>query len=261
MFRHPSFRILCLAAIWIAPAMNQAGGPSGSRASDPGDFPFPERLIYRVEWRLITAGTATLDLKPTSDHKWLTNLDIQSAGVLSRLYRVLDTYKVTTDSKFCLVKAELDAQENQRHVVSRTWLENSPKLRYEEKDLVKNATVQKELDAPPCTREIAGALASLRLLRLEPGKSTAIPVTDGRKVVTARIESQARDSLDWQGRKYPTVRYEAFLFDNVLYRRKGRLFVWMTEDQERIPLQIRLQLGFPVGNVTIHLDKQERNPG
>jgi hypothetical protein len=214
-----------------------------------------------VEWRLITAGTATLDLKPTPEHKWQTTLNIQSAGVLSRLYRVADTYNVTTDPKFCLVNSELQAEENKRHVITRMWLENTPKLRYEEKDLIKNLTVQKELEVPPCTREIAGALASLRLLRLEPGKSTTIPVTDGKKVVSARVESQARENLTFEGKKYQTLRYEAFLFDNVLYRRKGRLFVWVTEDQERIPVQIRIQLGFPIGNVTIQLDKHERIAG
>ncbi len=257
MFRYPLVRMLCVAAALAGPVFNQSGSSAGSGA-ETGDFPFPERLVYRVEWRLITAGTATLDLTSTPDAKWHTNLNIESAGVLARLYRVTDTYKVATDRKFCLADSEMDAQENKRHVIARTWFENAGRLRYEEKDLVKNSTVQKELDVPPCTREIAGALASLRLLRLEPGKSTTIPITDGKKLVNARIESQARESLSFEGKKYQTIRYEAFLFDNVLYRRRGRLFVWVTEDQERIPVQIRLQLGFPIGNVTIELDKQER---
>jgi hypothetical protein len=252
--------MLCLAVVWAAPAFDQSGFSSGSDG-DGVTFPFAERLVYHVEWRLITAGTAILDLKPTPEHKWQTTLNIQSAGVLSRLYRVSDTYNVTTDPKFCLANSELEAVENKRHVITRMWLENTPKLRYEEKDLIKNLTVQKELEVPPCTREIAGALASLRLLRLEPGKSTTIPVTDGKKVVSARIESQARENLTFEGKKYQTLRYEAFLFDNVLYRRKGRLFVWVTEDQERIPVQIRIQLGFPIGNVTIQLDKHERIAG
>src|SRR3954468_22925389 len=259
MFRHPWLRMLCLAAIWAAPALNQSGPWESD--GDGGNFPFPERLVYRVEWRLITAGTATLDLKSTPAHNWQTNLNIQSAGVLSRWYRVMDTYNVTTDPKFCLVNSELDAQENKRHVITRMWVENTPKLRYEEKDVIKSSTIEQELHVPPCTREIAGALASLRLLRLEPGKSTSIPVTDGKKVVSARLESQERESLTFQGKKYQTLRYEAFLFNNVLYRRKGRLFVWVTEDQERLPVQIRIQLGFPIGNVTIQLENQQRMPG
>jgi hypothetical protein len=242
------------------PGFNQSGSSFEANVNAV-TFPFPEELVYRVEWRLMTAGTAILDLRSMPDHSWRTNLNIQSAGIVSRLYRVVDTYEVTTDAKFCLVNSALDALENKRHVNSRMSVGNNLKLRYEEKDLIKNSTVQKEMDVPPCTREIAGALASLRLLRLEPGQATTIPVTDGKKVVSARIESQARESLSLDGKKYEALRYEAFLFDNVLYRRKGRLFVWLTDDGERIPVQIRLQLGFPIGNITIQLDKEQRMPG
>lgn len=254
---HPLLRMVCVASLSVAPVLNQSSFSPASGV-DGGGFPFAERLAYHVEWRLITAGNATLEFTPTPDGKWHTALNIQSAGVLSRLYRVLDAYNVITDSKFCLVNSELDAQENKRHVITRTVLANASKLQYEEKDLVKGSTVQKELDVPPCTREIAGALASLRLLRLEPGKSATIPITDGKKVVSARIESQAHETVNLEGKNYGTTRYEAFLFSNVLYRRKGRLFVWVTDDGERLPVQIRLQLGFPIGNVTILLDKQER---
>ena len=260
MRRHFLLRVICVAALSVSQALPQSNLSSAS-GGEGGEFPFAERLVYRVEWRLITAGSATLELRSTPDHKWHTLLNIQSAGVLSRLYRVLDVYNVSTDAKFCLVNSELDAQENKRHTITRTSLGPATKLHYEEKDLVKNSTVEKQLDIPPCTREIAGALASLRLVRLEPGKSTALPVTDGKKVVSVRIESQARETISFEGKKFQTTRYEAFLFDNVLYRRKGRLFVWLTDDTEHIPVQIRLQLGFPVGNVTIQLDKQERIPG
>lgn len=249
--------MLCGAAVLAAPVLNQSRSSPGS-GEEAGDFPFPERLVYRVDWRLITAGTATLDLTQTPDRKWHNKIRIESAGVVSRLYRVMDTYDIASDRKFCLSNSEMDAQENKRHIIVRTWLGNAGELQYEEKDLIKNSTIRKELMIPPCTREIAGALASLRLLPLEIGKSTTIAVTDGKKVANARVESQARESLNLEGKKYQTVRYEAFLFDNVLYRRKGRLFVWITEDRERIPVQIRLQLGFPVGNIVIQLDKEER---
>lgn len=261
IFRHFPFRVLCLIVVLAASAMSQSS-PTASADGATASFPFSEKLVYRVEWRLITAGTATLELKPGADHRWQTNLNIESAGVLARLYRVLDAYRVTTDAKFCLVNSELDAQESKRHVVTSTALESaSNKLHYEEKDLVKNSTTQKELEVPPCTREISGALASLRLAHLEAGKSTTIPITDGKKVVSAKIESQARETLNLDGKKFQTMRYEAFLFDNVLYRRKGRLFVWITEDPERLPVQIRIQLGFPIGNVMIQLDKQQHTPG
>jgi hypothetical protein len=78
-------------------------------------------------------------------------------------------------------------------------------------------------------------------------------------VVNAKIEAQGKESISLNGKTYQTIRYEAFLFDNVLYRRKGRLFVWISDDASRIPVQFKLQLGFPIGNVTIELEKQQRS--
>jgi hypothetical protein len=43
-----------------------------------------------------------------------------------------------------------------------------------------------------------------------------------------------------------------------VYRRKGRLFMWITDDADRIPVQFRLQMGFPVGSITLELEKHER---
>ena len=131
-------------------------------------------------------------------------------------------------------------------------------MKYDEHDLLKNTNQHLETDIPPCAFEVTGALASLRLANLEPGKSTYLPITDGKKLVNARIEAQGKESLTIDGKAYQTVRYEAFLFDNVLYRRKGRLFLWMTDDADHLPVQFRLQLGFPIGNVTILLEKEER---
>ena len=222
-------------------------------------FPFPEKLTYQVEWRLVMAGTATVSLSRAGSEIWQTNLDIQSAGLVTRLYRVLDTYRLTSDSKFCSASSVLEAQEGKRHTITRLAFEvNRSVVRYEERDLVKNSNNQNELSVPPCTREIVGALAALRTAPIEPGKSATFSVTNGKKVANARIEAQGRESVALNGKTYQTVRYEAFIFDNVVYKRKGRLFIWISDDGERIPVQFKLQLGFPIGNITILLDKQQK---
>ena len=43
----------------------------------------------------------------------------------------------------------------------------------------------------------------------------------------------------------------------MLYRRSGRLFVWLTDDERRLPVQIRVQLRFYIGTVTLQLEKEE----
>ncbi len=227
-------------------------------ASSP--FPTPEKLTYEVDWRLIDAGTATVQLARGADaHAWSFDIKIESAGLVSRLYRVLDSYKVSTSDRFCAANASLDAQEGKKHTITKLAFDYSrKKVNYDEHDLIRNTTTQKEVDIVACTHEIAGAFATLRTLDLQPGKSTTVPISDGKKFAQAKVEAQAREKITVAGKPYDTIRYEAYLFDGVLYRRHGRLLIWVSEDPGHLPVQFRLLIGFPIGTITVSLQKQQR---
>ncbi len=228
-------------------------------AQKTSQFPYPEKLSYHVEWRLVTAGTATVQLSHSSADDWQLDLNLQSAGMVSRLYKVLDVYKVVSNEHFCPSRSILDAQEGKRHHLTRLTFENSRrKVEYDERDLLHQASTKRVLDVPACTHDILGALAAMRLMNLEPGKSANLPITNGTKVANARVDAQSRETVTLAGKTYHTVRYEAFLFDNILYKRKGRLFIWLTDDADRTPVQLRFQLGFPIGTISLELDKQEK---
>jgi Protein of unknown function (DUF3108) len=246
-FKH--LLVLCVASLALAQ----------QQPSKDSRFPYPEKLSYRIEWRLVTAGTAIVQLsRPSPDH-WQLELDLESAGMVNRLYRVLDRYKVISNDRFCPSTSVLDAQEGKRHRWTRLTFENSRrKVEYEERDLINNRTSKRVHDVAPCTHDIAGALAALRLMNIEPGQSATLPITDGKKMVNARIDAKSRENVTIEDKTYHTIRYEAFLFDNVLYKRKGRLFIWLTNDTDRIPVQLRFQLGFPIGTISLELQKQQR---
>lgn len=222
-------------------------------------FPYPEKLTYLVEWRLMDAGSAVVQLeRGTAGKGWHIAMDIQSAGLVSRLYRVADTYDVSLNDHFCLASAKLDAQEGKKHNASTLNVqEGGRKLTYEQKDLIQKTSEKKEQDIAPCTYEIAGALAVVRTLDLAPGKSKVIPITNGKKFTQARIEALTKENVTVDGKKYATTRYEAYLFDNVLYKRRGRLLIWVADAPSHLPVQMRLLLGFPVGTITVSLQKSE----
>jgi hypothetical protein len=249
-FRHAAIGLLILATGCASIGQAQQAAPK--------PFPYREKLEYRIEWRLITAGTATVDIAPVSGTTWQTKLDIESAGMVSRLYRVNDRYRAITTEKFCGINTNLDAQEGKRHRLSTLIFDNAKhRLQFEDHDLILNKVTSKTVDIPPCTHEISGALASLRLAHIEPGKTLTMPITDGKKTVLARVQGQDRETITIDQHTYHTIRCEAFLFDNVLYRRKGQLWIWMTDDASRVPVQIRVRLGFPIGNILLSLVKDE----
>lgn len=225
--------------------------------------PSSEVLHYRVEWRLIHAGNAKLTWSASHSSGtpgWQANLDLESVGLVSRLYKVDDHYSTNLDDHLCTLSLLLKAREGSRnHETMVTFDYERKKASYLERDLVKKTPAQvQEIDIPACVHDVIGGLYFLRTLRLEVGQSTQIPVSDGKKSILARVEAQEREVVQTRAGTYKTVRYEAFLFDNVLYRRRGRLFVWLTDDSRRLPVQARIRLPFYIGTVTLELEKEEK---
>lgn len=246
--------VRAVSLVWCGIAF----APAGASPQNSAQFPCPEKLSYRVEWRLVTAGEVSVQMSRANADDWKLNMEVQSAGLVNRLYRVQDQYRVIANQSFCGVNSDLDAQEGKRHKLMLMKFDASQhKLDYEERDLLKNTDEKKSFDVPGCTYEISGALASLRIRDLQPGKWWTIAITDGKKIANGKIQAQARENVAVGGKTYQTIRCEAFLFDNVLYRRKGRLFIWLSDDALHVPVQLRFQLGFPIGTVSVELQKRE----
>jgi len=132
------------------------------------------------------------------------------------------------------------------------------KANYVERDLIKNAVFKTaEVDIPACASDIIGALYKLRTINLDPGQSTQLPMSDGKKSALVRIEAQVREQVQTKAGAFKTIRYEAFVFNNIIYQRKGRVFVWLTDDARKLPVQIQARMSFPIGSITVQLDKEE----
>lgn len=221
-----------------------------------------EVLTYQIEWRLIPAGSARLVWTalphPTTTANEL-RLHLESAGLVSRLYHVDDDYTAALGQNLCAQNSFITAHEGSRNKETRvTYDAQNHRAMYLEKDLNKNSTITHDVDIPPCVHDVIGGLLVLRSLRLEPGKTVQIPVSDGKKFVQVKIESQRREDLNTALGLRKTIRYEVFLFDNVLYKRSGHLHVWLTDDNNRLPVQLQVRLQFTIGTITFKLAKEEK---
>jgi hypothetical protein len=187
------------------------------------------------------------------------DLRIQSVGLVSRLYKIDNRYASQSNPSNCATGSMLTALEGSRErEIKVTYDAERRKASSLERDLKKNAIVgTREIDIPSCVHDVIGALFQLRKLKVESGGSVQIPVSDGRKSVLARVEAQEQATIRTPAGSFQTTRYEAFLMNDVLYRRKGRLFVWLSNDERRLPVQVQVRLPFYVGTVTLQLEKVE----
>jgi hypothetical protein len=240
----------CLALSTVPSSFPQPK-PSNDGA---GSFPSLETLVYSVEWRLIDAGEARLIQEPKR-----SKLRLESSGLVSKLYKLDDSYNLEMQGDFCATSTTLEAMERSRHRETKVIYDYSKgKASYVERDLIKNAIMKTaEVEIPACTHDIIGALYKLRTLKLEPGQSAQMEISDGKKSVSARIEAQQNEQIKTNAGTFNTTRYEAYVFGGVLYTRKAQLLIWVSDDARRLPVQIRVRLSFPIGTITLQLEKEE----
>jgi hypothetical protein len=251
---------VCLAVLAATQCFPQAR-PGGAPASSVAGYPAGETLSYGIEWRLIYAGSARMSFARHKSAEWESKLHLESAGLVSRLYKLEDNYRVELLDQFCATSSEFDAMEGtRRRQTNVTFDRSSNKATYLEKDLVKNQVIQTaETEIPACVSDIIGGLYKLRTMHLEPGQSAQLAISDGKKAVSAKVEAIGKEEVSTKAGKFQTMRYEAFVFNGVLYKKNAKLEIWMTEDNRRVPVQFRARMPFPIGTITFQLEKDERS--
>jgi uncharacterized protein DUF3108 len=234
---------------------------SGLLWSQSSSLPSRETLSYNIEWRLITAGKARLDWSAAPDTQagWQVRFHLESIGLVSKLYKVEDDYAAILNQALCAQSSQMTTREGNRQRETKvTFDAASRRAGYLERDRVKNTVVlSKEIDIPECVHDVIGGIYHMRTLTLDPGQSAQMPVSDGKKSVMVKIEAQQRENVKTPAGSFKTVRHEIFLFNNVLYNRSARLYVWLTEDSRKLPVQIRVRMPITVGTLTLLLEKYE----
>ena len=222
-------------------------------------LPAHESLTYSIEWRLINAGRAVVDWAATGNDTAQIKVKVDSTGLVSKLFKVDDSYVANLGPGLCGQSVQLRALEGSRSRETKISFDYANhRADYLERDRLKNIVLlARETEIPSCVHEIAGALYYLRTLNLEPGQSAQLPITDGKKSVMAKVEAQQREEVKTVAGTFKTIRYEAYVFDNVLYRRPAHLYVWLTDDARKLPVQIRVRMQLTIGTITLQLEKHE----
>ncbi len=259
------WRAAILSTLLIAAPFTSAPAPGQEdpAATPAAVIPAHEVLDYAVEWRLVPAGTAKLvwtSASQAAPGAGQVRLHMESAGLVSRLYRVDDEYTAALSQGLCAENSFLSTHEGSRNRETRvSFNAQTRKAEYVEKDLTRNLTTVHQVDIPPCVHDVIGGLMVLRTLSVEPGNTVQIPISDGKKFVQVKVESQRREEIRTAMGERKTIRYEVFLFDNVLYKRSGHLHIWLTDDNLHLPVQLQVRLQFAIGTITLKLQKEEKS--
>ena len=219
-------------------------------------FPNGQTLHYTAEWRLWTAGSATLRMDAVGAEQRVTG-SADSAGFVALLYKVADRFEAYFDRQtFCssrLTKHTEEGRHRRDTQIRYDYVRRKAVL--DEKNLKSGETKHQEEDIPRCVTDVISGIFYVGSLPLAPGNSYIFPLNDGGKTVDVRAHVEAREEIKTDVGTFKTVRVQPEAESGVL-KNRGRIWVWYTDDAAHIPIQMRARLFW--GTLTFRLNRIER---
>jgi hypothetical protein len=223
-----------------------------------------ERLTYDVTWSIFTAGKVTATLASEgqeSKDNFTVTTSAQSQGFVSLLFNVQNEFHSSFNPRtLCSERISKKINEGRRHKETEVAFDSQRKRAIlDERDLTKPHEPPKhvENEIPNCVEDVVTAFYYSRSQDLQIAKSLHMAVNDGSKTYDVTLEVQARETIQTPLGKRLAIRVEPKVFSG-LFKRKGRMLVWFSDDEQHLPLRIKFMIA--AGPITATLRSVSRVP-
>jgi len=217
------------------------------------NFSFPDKqtLTYAVDWRVFPAGTATFHLEQVGGMEHIVATG-ESIGAVNLLFRVNDRFESSFNrTTGCSTSFGKQLQEGRRQVVTNLrFLSGEGKQVLEEKNLVTGTSKLQQAPIPPCVTDLMSAIFYGGSQPLQPEASFHMPVADAMRVVDVTMKAEAREQVVTPAGTFQTIRVQP-IADAGVVKNRGNIWIWYTDDDHRMPVQMRARLFW--GTLTMRL--------
>jgi len=236
LYRNRRFLKTCLF-IFILPAF--------LRASDAGTLPFGEKeeIVYNIRWTVINCGQSSLKIERISTSCFKITSRAKSYPFFDRFYKVRDRVEALWDiERMRSLRFEKHMREGKREVFDLIEI-----------DTDKNIAIRKKETwaVTPHALDILSALYYVRLQHLIPGSIIEVNVYTKRKLWPLKVRIIRREKIKVRGRKYKTILIEPQMRAEGIFKAKGRIRVWLTDDERKIP--VRMKSKIPIGSIVAEI--------
>lgn len=222
-------------------------------------FPTGEKLTYSVQWHMFNAGTAVILMQSSGLREHLSST-ADSAGFANRIFPVHDKFDAQIDPRsFCTEEISKHSEEGSKRLQRSIYFDYAhAKSEVDDKDLKTGRQKHSEFDIPACVSDVVSGFFYARSLPLRLGFSQTFPVNDGGKTTDVKIDVEAKERIKGPTGEFQTLRVKAQPVAGPMAG-KGEIWVWLTDDERRVPVQMKSKLGF--ATLLFQLQKLETPTG
>ena len=233
-------------------------------------FQVGEKLTFVVRYGIIKAGEATMEVEgivPIANREAFKVVSkAKSARVFDLFFKVRDQVESWVDTqgifswkfnkflreggfKFDLI-VDYD-QLNGKASVQSIRYEDSEPLQIRDQH-------EKIIDIPPYVLDILASFYYVRTQDLELGMPLYLTNHDNEKIYDLKVIVQKREVIKVKAGKFRCIMVQPMLRGDAIFKQKGELWVWLSDDQYKIPVQMKSAVF--IGKITTELKKIEGIP-
>jgi hypothetical protein len=239
------------------------------RVVENNAFHVGEKLTFNIKYGFIKAGEAKMyvaeEVQIDSLYRaYRIITTARSASFFDAFYKVRDSVETWLDTRGIFswkyekrlreggYKFDLLVKYDQVHgkaYVKRILYHNT------DEPLTIKHSGEYVLDIPPYVLDVLGSFYYVRTQKLEPGMPLYITNHDNKKIYDLQVLVQKREKVSVEAGTFRCILIKPILLGESIFKQEGELWVWLTDDQYRIPVRMRSKVA--VGSITTELKSIE----
>jgi hypothetical protein len=209
-----------------------------------------EQLRFSVQWKFIHAGTAWLEVPETVDWKGRPAYRLvaraESNGFVSTFYKVRNRIESTWDRSG---RFSWHYLERRREGGYRTFSD----IQFDYDSLQARYTDGRRFPIPDHCQDALSAFYYTRTQPLPIGGSIVFDYHASRRSLPLEVRILGRERVKVPAGTFDCVVIEPVLKAGGIFKKKGRLLIWLTADDRRIPVLMRSKV--TIGSVDVILQE------
>lgn len=220
------------------------------RKLDNKAFGVGERLEFSVKYGMLPAGTAVMKIPEIIDYEGYPSFRIistaESNSVVSVFYKVRDSVETIVDYN------GIFPRKFHKHLREGGYKADKTTLFDQRRHLAIAGN-----DTVPTYAFAQDALSSLYFIRtreLTPGSEILIDNHTDKKNYPLKVIVYRKETVEVPAGSFDCVVIEPVMRAEGIFKAKGRIWIWLTDDQFKMPVKMKTEVFF-LGSVTAQLKK------
>ena len=212
-------------------------------SNDYSMFGAKEEIVYNVHWSFISVGRATLGIQRVSSSTLRVYSAAESYKFFDSFYKVRDSVESLWDTRFerslKFAKRLREGKKSSDTEIIIDTATDTARLGEDKWKVTRNAL------------DVLSALHYVRLKKLTPGTTVMMDVYTKKKLWPLVVDVIKRETIEVGDKKYDTILVEPKMREEGIFKAKGRIWVWLTDDEKKIP--VRMSSKVLIGSVSVDM--------